>query len=276
MGPGSFDPGSSGLAGVTAALVALQWGRGSFDPGSGSQLSQIARSAMTLQWGRGLSTPEVTGSGTGLNTPAAPSMGPGSFDPGSWRRDQGLSRRVGPSMGPGSFDPGSSFDAVKGKCYDGLQWGRGLSTPEVKDCQADRRINHRLQWGPGSFDPGSVSRSPQPSLLSAAFNGAGVFRPRKCACANCDSTISPVLQWGRGLSTPEVNRPNEEVCARFLPSMGPGSFDPGSRPGTCPRVGAQNPFNGAGVFRPRKSTPGDGVRDAKFPFNGAGVFRPRK
>ena len=81
--------------------------------------------------------------------------------------------------------------------------------------------------GPGSFDPGNMTIT-----------------------TDCYTTI--VLQWGRGLSTPEMRKP--------------------PTPMRCwPRC-----FNGAGVFRPRKSAARCNLLGQDAGFNGAGVFRPRK
>ena len=58
--------------------------------------------------------------------------------------------------------------------------------------------------------------------------------------------------------------------------MGPGSFDPGNSE-TLPHGRlACHRFNGAGVFRPRKSAAQRRAAGPDYGFNGAGVFRPRK
>ncbi len=87
----------------------------------------------------------------------------------------------------------------------GLQWGRGLSTPEIRD-------------------PGRDGESP-----IRRFNGAGVFRPRKCvpaiAASRCFNGARPRASMGPGSFDPG----NGRRIRRFLASMGPGSFDPGNR-----------------------------------------------
>ena len=86
-----------------------------------------------------------------------------------------------------------------------LQWGRGLSTPEITGAisliaqsghasmgpgsfdPGNEAHNSGLcdktdaSMGPGSFDPGNPALASRPSCASACFNGAGVFRPRKCS-----------------------------------------------------------------------------------------------
>ena len=107
------------------------------------------------------------------------------------------------SMGPGSFDPGNKRSAKLVVLHpEQLQWGRGLSTPEIRtDCPEQGRPS-KLQWGRG--------------LSTPEICGAMTKQPRAAS-----------LQWGRGLSTPEI--------------AGVGA------------VGSMAMrFNGAGVFRPRK------------------------
>ena len=83
-------------------------------------------------------------------------------------------------MGPGSFDPGNVADRLLAEAgISALQWGRGLSTPEM-----------------------NPDLPPLPEKPS--FNGAGVFRPRKSALFSAPLISSLELQWGRGLSTPEM------------------------------------------------------------------------
>ena len=229
------------------------------------------------------------------------SMGPGSFDPGS---PSAAPLRIwlnAASMGPGSFDPGSP-----------------QSRPPPRPPQ------RRASMGPGSFDPGSVKVTAGFARGALCFNGAGVFRPRKfeiqrpCqekyAGFNGAGVFRPrksrhsapkryflrMLQWGRGLSTPEVILPCRYGRDGKNASMGPGSFDPGSVAGTALTVAGVLASMGPGSFDPGVLAPyalrlrmgsasmGPGSFDpgsgpclqANKPrrprFNGAGVFRPRK
>ena len=59
-----------------------------------------------------------------------------------------------------------------------LQWGRGLSTPEVTTSPRFFRNSKALQWGRGLSTP-EVLRGRQLVARFTGFNGAGVFRPRK-------------------------------------------------------------------------------------------------
>ena len=83
-------------------------------------------------------------------------------------------------MGPGSFDPGNIHRGIPDE-------GRELAS-----------------MGPGSFDPGNVEAHALPLRPCPRFNGAGVFRPRKFARRCIKRGLPLVLQWGRGLSTPEM------------------------------------------------------------------------
>ena len=181
-----------------------------------------------------------------------------------------------PSMGPGSFDPGNIVSYETQKQEKPLQWGRGLSTPEIcPDFRFRQRLRF-LQWGRGLSTP-----------------------EIRIASAGCPATIR--LQWGRGLSTPEIRRRRFKFQRLRRPSMGPGSFDPGNELPPARIATGLPTFNGAGVFRPRKSTYsrpygksteilqwGRGLSTPEIrlavastnnditSFNGAGVFRPRK
>ena len=191
-------------------------GPGSFDPGS--ICASIARLPCTrLQWGRGLSTPEVyrpRPDGTNIN---------GCFN------------------GAGVFRPRKCPVSLR-RCskFKLLQWGRGLSTPEVFLLERPRPPKSALQWGRGLSTP-EVSRSMSCVVRRPRFNGAGVFRPRKCGDAGPTNLPGFQLQWGRGLSTPEVERRATTCAMRPCASMGPGSFDPGSVRG---RVGTRRKSKG--------------------------------
>ena len=210
-----------------------------------------------------------------------------------------LIRKELASMGPGSFDPGSEQPMRVETPPPPLQWGRGLSTPEVRTpCARFVRGFIRLQWGRGLSTP-EVMRRRVDGVEDAVLQwGRGLSTP-EVSTSKVLSAYSIRLQWGRGLSTPEVSsfsvrsvrqasfngagvfRPRKYetlpgVVLQLQASMGPGSFDPGS---AC-RAGnyACHPsrFNGAGVFRPRKSPSKSRLGCDALCFNGAGVFRPRK
>ena len=133
-----------------------------------------------------------------------------------------------------------------------LQWGRGLSTPEMRGSGSGVGQGSGPSMGPGSFDPGNPARFRGRPDEEKTFNGAGVFRPRKCSGRASgfsdkmnlqwgrglstpeigewyeDGNWQPPLQWGRGLSTPEMRSRQRISRSEKPPSMGPGSFDPGN------------------------------------------------
>ena len=130
--------------------------------------------------------------------------------------------------------------------------------------------------GPGSFDPGSVIAPDNRYRALLRFNGAGVFRPRKFSKARSKPRGASVLQWGRGLSTPEVIESLSVAIEKSPLQWGRGLSTPEvSRSITWPTI-TNRRFNGAGVFRPRKSSIRARVAPFAARFNGAGVFRPRK
>ena len=132
--------------------------------------------------------------------------------------------------GAGVFRPRKFADAQANyELMYQLQWGRGLSTPEMHGFRAKRERLREASMGPGSFDPGNVATGGQipPDCDQASmgpgsfdpgndicvfrcrgngsrFNGAGVFRPRKCPAKSSSAAPTSPLQWGRGLSTPEI------------------------------------------------------------------------
>ena len=57
--------------------------------------------------------------------------------------------------------------------------------------------------------------------------GRGLLTPEMTACA----AFIPMrvrLQWGRGLLTPEIRHREHQIIGKRSASMGPGSFDPGN------------------------------------------------
>ena len=80
-------------------------------------------------------------------------MGPGSFDPGNALQKAGNIRAAAPSMGPGSFDPGNSDKPERAYEIIDLQWGRGLSTPEMRTVDLPVPGWPCLQWGRGLSTP---------------------------------------------------------------------------------------------------------------------------
>ena len=83
-------------------------------------------------------------------------MGPGSFDPGSHGLTEHRFRHLRMlQWGRGLSTPEVSTMRADCVITSALQWGRGLSTPEVYKVQTYSNLAALLQWGPGSFDPGS-------------------------------------------------------------------------------------------------------------------------
>ena len=180
-------------------------------------------------------------------------MGPGSFDPGNAEKRDLHAYGAWRFNGAGVFRP-RKFGLGEAVLHrvSLLQWGRGLSTPEMMPPAITSTSPRHASMGPGSFDPGNASWDAATRTLSVLqwgrglstpeiarlpprfdlgvrrFNGAGVFRPRKCGLKVDAAPIIMKLQWGRGLSTPEM---------RFLRKV----LEPSPKG-----------FNGAGVFRPRK------------------------
>ena len=134
-----------------------------------------------------------------------------------------------------------------------LQWGRTLSSAEVQTGKKSKNITPTASMGPHSFKCGSCCRKEVPGRINQCFNGAALFQVRKffpqyfiffCNLAlqwgrtlssaevenrrrACAPTSHP-LQWGRTLSSAEVLREFRwKQCVRTA-SMGPHSFKCGS------------------------------------------------
>ena len=251
MGPGSFDPGSEVGRRARIRGSGCFNGAGVFRPRKCSKTSarlSLSRASM----GPGSFDPGSSATLLGSFPISSASMGPGSFDPGSVRKPLEEIGAAVASMGPGSFDPGSDRRSGRRECPRRRFNGAGVFRPRkyLPLPLLDRKDDASM--GPGSFDPGSagdrgvlgrcVSRfngagvfRPRKSdrlrnrnLRLDSFNGAGVFRPRKCR-GRCLAWATPArLQWGRGLSTPEVRARPANHRRGVRASMGPGSFDPGS------------------------------------------------
>ena len=178
-------------------------------------------------------------------------------------------------MGPGSFDPGNSSAAKsRQRKTCSLQWGRGLSTPEIRSGKKSRHYAGCFN-GAGVFRPRKWREITRPKRASGGFNGAGVFRPRKSQAQPCRAPTSICFN-GAGVFRPRKLHICGFARAMKAASMGPGSFDPG-KPAAAQRIAdAALGFNGAGVFRPRKSWSTTRSWGCRTSFNGAGVFRPRK
>ena len=225
-------------------------------------------------------------------------MGPGSFDPGSTtarQADRGENRRFNgagvfrprkssfcllldglglvASMGPGSFDPGSEAVRWRLRPKPPLQWGRGLSTPEVplpaskstdsfsgfngagvfrprKWCRnLQSGVFGNASMGPGSFDPGSGILAHKNAQEKRLQWGRGLSTPEVIP-RRVKIESQKLLQWGRGLSTPEVREALNRGLPATLASMGPGSFDPGSENENVKERNSKHASMGPGSFDP--------------------------
>ena len=108
-------------------------------------------------------------------------------------------------MGPGSFDPGKCRHMSGRQKHKRLQWGRGLSTPEIEPTGATPFPIDAASMGPGSFDPGKATEPRQRTTGYRASMGPGSFDPGN-HLRGTGSDGGTELQWGRGLSTPESHR----------------------------------------------------------------------
>ena len=184
MGPRSFDRGNwTTLRDDGAAVDKASMGPRSFDRGNrrraGGRTKYRNASMGPRSFDRGNRSRLETD-----NNPALASMGPRSFDRGNRLRWLLTCSLTTASMGPRSFDRGND--------------GQGLVD----------RAEKMASMGPRSFDRGNGYYKWRRGCSLERFNGAAVFRPRKCAADALERiALHPELQWGRGLSTAEMAAP---------------------------------------------------------------------
>ena len=134
-----------------------------------------------------------------------------------------------------------------------------------------------VSMGPGHFCPGNggiIMRQGQ--VDSLRFNGAGAFLPRKCSTRILTMPPAEQLQWGRGISAPEMSNRLSSIVAPPAGFNGAGAFLPRKCGRYDTMANEANGFNGAGAFLPRKWRPRAGHSMGGTSFNGAGAFLPRK
>ena len=149
-----------------------------------------------------------------MHLPGA-STGPQSFDCGNWFYHPALGAWNTASTGPQSFDCGNLDGLLARREAEALQRGRSLSTAEITACLISR-------------------------ARAQSFNGAAVFRLRKCRAVHSTSAKAPHA------------------------STGPQSFDCGNVAGKPRRNALPSGFNGAAVFRLRKCHKAHQAQIAEF------------
>src|SRR5258708_6397199 len=137
-----------------------------------------------LQWGRSLSTAEVRRSRSSRHWPAAASMGPQSFDCGSYTLRSPLRQNITSFNGAAVFRL-RKFIAIRAldrhaRCFNGAAVFRLRKLKQVTNI----------------------------AFAGISFNGAAVFRLRKYMSDGAAKRLAiNLLQWGRSLSTAEVHLP---------------------------------------------------------------------
>ena len=221
-------------------------------------------------------------------------MGPRRFGRGDIFLHPQLRVRAA-SMGPRPFGRGDLNSPANQQQRYRLQWGRGLSAAETS-ARRDGRATRKCFNGAAAFRPRRLGRRTQSPTRNPGFNGAAAFRPRRRTNKR-SVRAAETLQWGRGLSAAETNRPcspSRVVVLQWGRGLSAAETPSTKRP--CARRGS---FNGAAAFRPRRRLArpcpacaqelqwGRGLSAAEtFPwraalsrtsrFNGAAAFRPRR
>ena len=156
-------------------------------------------------------------------------MGPHSFKCGSCAAEPVSSGKKPRFNGAALFQVRKSRRfAIDHPNVDQLQWGRTLSSAEVRPLSASRAPACNASMGPHSFKCGSVHCLRLVRTGLPCFNGAALFQVRKSGIIWRVSPGNSLLQWGRTLSSAEVDdlRLTPKQCNAA--SMGPHSFKCGS------------------------------------------------
>ena len=167
------------------------------------------------------------------------SMGPHSFERGDmkpWRLRARTWRPLqwGRTLSSAEISCASSSALVAAL----LQWGRTLSSAEMKSTGSSRHSAFGLQWGRTLSSAEMLGESRRGFQDDDGFNGAALFRARRCNLLHVLGPRHVRLQWGRTLSSAEMK------C---------------TSPRTRLRAGS---FNGAALFRARRLRRGGLVHGA--------------
>ena len=131
------------------------------------------------------------------------------------------------SMEPRSGDRGNTRDAKLTERLIELQWSRDLEIAEISAARADSPASAQLQWS-RDLEIAEMQLSGLIKRGLPCFNGAAIWRSRKCRPAAHTGTASAALQWSRDLEIAEMSL------------GGQGALPP------------LNGFNGAAIWRSRK------------------------
>ena len=179
-----------------------------FSRGNDWPVSQLGVLADRLQWGRGLSAAEMSRCTASSHVAATSFNGAAAFQPRKFASDVWSARRAQSGFnGAAAFQPRKCYgDRRQHPWIAGwLQWGRGLSAAEMRFARdrvqpnratasmgprpfsrgniqlASRicRCRHHASMGPRPFSRGNARDFARAVRLSASFNGAAAFQPRK-------------------------------------------------------------------------------------------------
>ncbi len=157
----------------------LQWGRG-LSTAEMTATSSSPSSTTRLQWGRGLSTAEMVTGCVYMVLSFVASMGPRSFNRGNPCPGRGSRARYRASMGPRSFNRGNT--TIANWQLVAVTSFNGAAVFQPRKCRTGCRrkgAGYRLQWGRGLSTAEMRSTSPRSGTCCPGFNGAAVFQPRK-------------------------------------------------------------------------------------------------
>ena len=274
----------------------------SFKCGSPDQRQHTHQDEQPLQWGRTLSSAEVNAKLRREGQNMAGFNGAALFQVRKSFSTSASASSIcrlqwGRTLSSAEVPPSKEFRTKKPR----LQWGRTLSSAEVMLESNSDEIAEEASMGPHSFKCGSENRLQMNKPNYRRFNGAALFQVRKfgvlpsiirmwttlqwgrtLSSAEVETNLPRVrtgagLQWGRTLSSAEVSRNSAVMKPLTSASMGPHSFKCGSNAKLRREGQNMASFNGAALFQVRKCR-----YEGKTPtiyllgFNGAALFQVRK
>ena len=112
-----------------------------------------------------------------------------------------------------------------------LQRSRALSSAEMPRQMVEWWQRHKASTEPRSFERGDSKKMNSRARGRLSFNGAALFRARRCAFVGMDWRAEMLLQRSRALSSAEIARALPGAGQPILASTEPRSFERGDKSG---------------------------------------------
>ena len=133
-----------------------------------------------------------------------------------------------------------------------LQWGRRLSTTEIRKRGVHARRIAAASMGPSSFNDGDACPSPSLARPPNSFNGAVVFQRRRSHVSIRRDDQVRIASMGPSSFNDGDKTFDGGRAYTVRASMGPSSFNDGDSTGSRRGRWRYHRFNGAVVFQRRR------------------------